>query len=152
MPSRRAIHLSGWALILLTPCLALGALELAARLVGPVFGGPPPEVPAWLDRNILIKESRWIDLLSTSQRDLSNYYKTYVWDRYLFYRLRPGLDLPLTDITAPPTIRDRTRWIFHTNARGYNAREVRYEKPRGTFRIVTLGDSSTFGWGVDSEK
>jgi len=137
---------------MLIPVLVLGGLEACARLldIRPA-GGPEAAVPAWLDRNILVKESRWIELLSGSPRDLTNYYRTYKWDRQLFYSLRPGLDLPLTDITAPPTLRERTRWVFHTNSRGFNAREVPYDKPAGTFRIVALGDSSTFGWGVDTE-
>ena len=147
----RRLRVLGWAVIAATPILVLGALEMAARLfdLRPA-GGPEAALPAWLDRNIQVKEGRWAELLSGSPRDLTNYYKTYLWDRYLFYRLAPGLDLPLTDVTAPPEIRERTRWIFHTNGRGFNAREVSYAKPAGAIRIVALGDSSTFGWGVES--
>ena len=143
----------GWALIVLSPFILLGLVEALVRLLD-----LQPRVqtelaiPAWLDRNVLVKESKWIELLSSSPADLSNYYRTYRRDRYLFYRLNPDLDLPMTDVTAPPSIRGRTRWIFHTNSKGYNAREATYEKPAGVFRIVTMGDSSTFGWGVDSAK
>ncbi len=138
-------------LILVTPILVFGVVEAAVRLLGvePALSRQA-SVPAWLDRNILVKESRWIELLSGSTQDLRNYYRTYLWDRYLFYRLRPDLDLPLTDVMAPPEIRARTQWTFHTNARGFNAREVPYVKPPRTFRIVALGDSSTFGWGVET--
>ncbi len=143
----------GWLVILLFPVVVLAGVEVGVRVLG-IEPSLDREfsVPAWLDRNILVKESRWIELLSDSPRDLRNYYRTYLWDRELFYRLRPGLDLPLTDITAPPEVRPRTRWILHTNSKGLNAREVTYEKPRGTFRIVALGDSSTFGWGVNTDE
>jgi lysophospholipase L1-like esterase len=97
----------------------------------------------------MMKEEEWAGMLSDVPADLANYYRTYAWDRHLFYRLRPGLDLPLTDITMPPAIRGRTQWTFHTNSRGFNTDDVPLAKPPGTLRIVALGDSSTFGWGVE---
>ncbi|HEY3175092.1 MAG TPA: SGNH/GDSL hydrolase family protein [Candidatus Polarisedimenticolia bacterium] len=153
MTPRRRVRLAGWTLIVLAPILLFGLIEGGVRLfdIQPSIDREAA-LPVWLDRNILVKESRWIDLLSGSPKDLRNYYLTYRWDRYLFYRLQPNLDLAMTDITAPAQIRGRTRWVFHTNAKGFNTPDVIYEKPPGTFRIVTLGDSSTFGWGVDTDR
>lgn len=138
----------GWTLILLFPIVVFGASEALVRLIDLRPPGARAAMPAWLDRNILIKEEQWAGMLSDVPSDLANYYRTYAWDRHLFYRLQPGLDLPLTDITMPAAIRPRTQWIFHTNARGFNTDDVDPEKPEGTFRVVALGDSSTFGWGV----
>jgi lysophospholipase L1-like esterase len=150
--SRRLPRALAWCVVLLTPPAFFGAVEAAVRLldIQPSIEREAG-VPAWLDRNVLAKESEWMGLLSDAPREMRNYYRTYRWDRYLFYALQPNLDVPMTDVTAPAVIRERTRWIFHTNARGFNAREVPYEKASGIFRIVTLGDSSTFGWGVDTE-
>lgn len=39
----------------------------------------------------------------------------------------------------------------HTNAMGFRGPEVRIPKPDGTFRILLLGGSTTFGWGVDDD-
>jgi lysophospholipase L1-like esterase len=41
-------------------------------------------------------------------------------------------------------------WHFSSNGDGFRGREFG-PKPPGTIRIVCIGDSSTFGWGVDDE-
>ena len=41
---------------------------------------------------------------------------------------------------------------YRINSKGLRNRETTYKKPQGTFRIVLLGDSRTFGWGVPIEK
>ena len=38
------------------------------------------------------------------------------------------------------------------NSKGLRDSETTYEKPEGTFRIVLVGDSHTFGYGVPIEK
>jgi len=147
----RGARVLGWVVIALVPVLTLAALEGAARLVGT---GPSqrPEVPAWLHPGILVKEKDWIDLLSSRPGDLASYYRTYRWDKDLFYRLQPGLSLTLTDVAAPDPVRSRTQWTLRTGRLGYNTPDVDRRKPPGTFRVVALGDSSTFGWGVDPDE
>jgi len=41
---------------------------------------------------------------------------------------------------------------YKTNSKGLRDKEYDYDKPRGKFRIVCLGDSVTFGWGVSAEE
>ncbi|HXI02872.1 MAG TPA: GDSL-type esterase/lipase family protein [Candidatus Saccharimonadales bacterium] len=90
-------------------------------------------------------------LLAGAPSDLSNYYGTYEWDRYLFYRFRPGVEVPLTDALAPPGIRPRTRWVLRTNRAGFPGPYVAPGAHPGIYRILCMGDSSTFGWGVEPE-
>lgn len=149
--SKRA-RVLGWAVIAAFPIVVLLSLEGVIRVLGvsPRFERDAA-LPPWLDRNILVKDSRWVELLSSSPRELRNYYGTYEWDRFLFYRLRPNLSVPLTDVLAPPGHRERTRWILTTNGKGYRGREAAFGSHAGVYRILCAGDSSTFGWGVESE-
>src|SRR5882724_4351917 len=107
--SQRA-KLIGWALIAAAPALLLLGVEGCVRLfdVSPSFERDAA-VPAWMDRSILVKDARWMELLSASPRELHAFYATYEWDRYLIYRIRPNVSIPLTDVLAPPGIRERTR-------------------------------------------
>ncbi len=55
-------------------------------------------------------------------------------DRYLFWRLEPGVNI------------DNGR--IRTNALGFRDDEFEKRKPPGVYRIICLGDSVTFGWNV----
>jgi len=70
--------------------------------------------------------------------------------RYIQYRLKPGLDIqavnPFNDVDVQKNITFR----ITSNSQGFRTREFTPKKP-GTFRIVTLGDSSTFGWGIEPQ-
>jgi lysophospholipase L1-like esterase len=58
----------------------------------------------------------------------------------IVYELKPGLD----GIFCGQRLR--------TNSRGMRYRESPVEKPADTYRIVGLGDSVMFGWGVDQDQ
>ena len=58
-------------------------------------------------------------------------------DPLLLWRLRPNLNRAYWDFT-----------LVSTNAQGFRADYPIEEKPAGTFRIVCLGDSVTFGYRV----
>lgn len=61
---------------------------------------------------------------------------------------------PYPDIVyeLKPNLRGNFREVpLVTNSRGLRDSEYSYQKPENTFRIVGLGDSSLFGWGVRLE-
>lgn len=80
------------------------------------------------------------------------------------HTVEPGGDLSLADIIR---LHDNDRIVYELkpgvrgtflgrglviNALGMRDRERSLEKAQGTFRIVGLGDSHTFGWGVEREE
>ena len=65
---------------------------------------------------------------------------------------RPVADPELSFVHVP----NRSAFLMGApvsiNSHGQRDREYTEAKPPGTFRIVILGDSTTFGWGVQSEE
>ena len=66
----------------------------------------------------------------------------YEPDPALFWRLKPNQD-GLTKVDRKP---------FHINSRGTRGPEFDLVKAPGAIRIVSLGDSRTFGWGLSDEE
>ncbi len=126
-----------------------GAAELIARAVDlrPASGSALAN-PAWLGDRVMLRADYRDEMAKAGV--LSRYYELYEWDRYLFYRLRPDVNIELLDVFAPPRARDRSRWRAQTNSRGFRTPEFADAPAPGTVRIAVLGDSSTFGWGVDA--
>ena len=62
----------------------------------------------------------------------------YEPDPFLYWKPRPNQDC-FTKIGHRPV---------HINSLGTRGPEFRPKKPRGTLRILSLGDSRTFGWGL----
>ncbi len=68
----------------------------------------------------------------------------YQPDTKLLWRLKPNFEYGLGSIKGKPgTIMD-----LHTNVYGMRDRHYSAQKAPDTFRIICLGDSSTFGFGI----
>ncbi len=146
-----------WRVWLGNGALAVGSLLLFASLAeglarlsdlrpktGHALVNPP-----WLGERWLLRRDYRERLADAGL--LARYYDLYQWNRYLFFSLRPHRDLQLIDPMAPETTRERTSWSVHTNSRGFRTPEFERARTPGRLRIVVLGDSSTFGWGVAVE-
>lgn len=81
----------------------------------------------------------------------------------LYYYLNYDPPMYAPSATMPYTLRKNVSSIhfrrgefettIHTNSLGFREdREISQEKPKGTYRIVTIGDSFAFGYGVDRNK
>lgn len=66
----------------------------------------------------------------------------YTPDARLYWRLKPNQDC-FTKVDHK---------AVHINAHGTRGPEFSVQKPPGTFRILSLGDSRTFGWGLAEEE
>ena len=66
----------------------------------------------------------------------------YEPDPKLYWKLKPNQDC-FTKIGHKPV---------HINSQGLRGPEYQTEKPANTIRILSLGDSRTFGWGLSDEE
>jgi lysophospholipase L1-like esterase len=140
------------ALALASLVIFLGAAEALCRAfdLRPALkhtGANPP----WLGERWLLPRPDYREGLAEAGL-LSRAYQLYRWDRHAVFGLRPDVELSLIDPLAPPELREHTRFTVRTNSRGYRTPEFADLPEPGRRRVVSLGDSSTFGWGVEQEE
>jgi lysophospholipase L1-like esterase len=126
-----------------------GSAEIVCRVVDlrPRMGGATAN-PPWLQHRWLLPRDDYREAFE-SEGFLGRYYEVYEWDRWRFYRLRPDREVSFLDLFAPREAREATRWTVHTGPQGYRTPAFAPKKAPGVRRVVALGDSSTFGWGVE---
>ncbi|MCU0722023.1 MAG: GDSL-type esterase/lipase family protein [Planctomycetes bacterium] len=127
----------------LAVALSLLALEALLGAAGARFGW---EVDAPLAREQLRghigKGPMWsdADLLKAN-------FSIYEDDRRLLWRIRPGLDLEIRDFLLPRELRERPPFRIRTDAGG--RRGPHPGSAPGRTRVLCLGGSNTFGWGLN---
>jgi len=141
--------LANGLLALASLLLFFGLAEVLTRVVDlrPALGGARAN-PAWLGERWLLPRDDYRERLA-EDGFLGRYYDLYAWDRWRFYRLRPEVEIELSDPLAPAEARDATRWSVRTSPQGWRGPPFAAEPAPGARRVVALGDSSTFGWGVE---
>ncbi|RME26766.1 MAG: SGNH/GDSL hydrolase family protein [Deltaproteobacteria bacterium] len=119
----------------------LVVLELGLRVLAPRPGSRLDLYPLHgADGAVALAES--IDLDDFLDRTWTVFQR----DRLLLWRVRPMLAL---EAGGPGVVAGAGPWRLHTDASG---RRVDPDGPGGPLRVVALGDSSVFGWGVDDDE
>lgn len=72
-------------------------------------------------------------------------YKLFIRDPVLRFRGKPGLEIHIRNWTG------EFACDYQHNGRGFRDREHPEKKPAATFRVICLGDSFTYGVGVEYE-
>jgi hypothetical protein len=75
----------------------------------------------------------------------ARYHTGYQYGKYRIRGIRPNMVYWHTSVDGT--------WKFTTNSRGFrNTRDFPYDKPAGTLRVLSLGDSHTLGYEVRQEQ
>jgi lysophospholipase L1-like esterase len=109
-------------------------------------------IPVWLlsDPNWVINEASRLKaprgVKAVDVAWLANFEEA----RYIQYKAKPSLDLKAVNSFNDIEVRKNATFRITTNKDGFRTHPF-VPKKDGVLRIVSLGDSSTFGWGVDNE-
>ncbi len=109
---------------------------------------PPARKPFWkrLLQNLLLSGTVFLLCFAALEITLRlmgyGNLELYQPDAKLFWRLKPNQDC-YTKIDRKPV---------HINSHGTRGPDFSDEKPAGVIRILSLGDSRTFGWGLTDEE
>jgi lysophospholipase L1-like esterase len=128
--------------------IGLAALEGVLRL----FPSPaPPLSPATvlerqggleeLEREVLREAGGAPDPLRAN--------RVYMEDARTFWRVRPSVRIEAKNYLLPLGVRERFPFTMTTNRMGFRGEILPREKPAGVLRVIAVGNSSTFGWGVE---
>jgi lysophospholipase L1-like esterase len=109
-------------------------------------------VPVWA-----LGDPNWVDIQKErNQRPRGVRAADVAWlqnfeeARYIQYKLKPNISVDAGNPFNEIELRRGTTFRIESNSSGFRTKEFETKNPN-VIRIVTLGDSSTFGWGVDSE-
>ncbi len=123
--------------LLFGSCVGVGGLAALELLLRMTVAPPDVDYPALYrlhgaDGFAMLEQSGMsLELLDGAHSLLQE-------DEELLWRLRPGLDL-----RATVSLSDGPPWRVRTNALGFRDEDQEAD-------LIALGDSSTFGWGVDT--
>ena len=70
--------------------------------------------------------------------------------RWIQYRMKPHVDTRVVNPFNKIEVEKNVTFRLHSNSDGFRGDEIPAKQP-GVTRIVTIGDSSTFGWGAEPE-
>ena len=70
--------------------------------------------------------------------------------RWIQYRMKPHVDTRVVNPFNKIEVEKNVTFGLRSNSDGFRGDEIRAKQP-GVTRIVTIGASSTFGWGVEPE-
>jgi lysophospholipase L1-like esterase len=129
-----------------------GFIELVLRLSGfePVLHYKSYAIPAWMeemDPVVLEKYQRFV----AGQGFVNEDAYAYQPDLRYGYRLKPNLSITVQNYSSALMVDKLPPWTINSNAEGFRAPSKDQNKP-GARTLHVLGDSSSFGWGVDFEK
>jgi lysophospholipase L1-like esterase len=144
-------------LAVVVPLAVLTLAELVLRAVGPGeagvrIGSERVDVPDWLlnDPSITRQFGHLEEIAEQIDAgEMFGFWRFFEQDPEFHFRLRPNLEQQTVNFFSAVSVRKRLTWTLDTNSQGYRGPEAGPRRPGMPARVVCLGDSSTYGWGVE---
>lgn len=152
-PRRKGFSLLKVLFLLIPSMVLLAALELLLTATEGWWNVGDDMAPSFvLERQggLLEIQRRITEEAGTGAGGLLASERMYRPDRELFWRLHPDLDIEARNYLVPREWGEPSPFTIRTNASGLRMARPLPGGKNGT-RIVCMGNSCTFGWGVDRE-
>jgi lysophospholipase L1-like esterase len=138
-------------LVLLAPIVLLALVEAGLRVFGAETELVPNDnveiaIPAWL-----IADDNFASGLQPGVKAANvAWLRSFTEARYIWTRIKPNVQVDALNPYNEIELAKGVTFHFSSNSDGFRGREFTPKRP-GVIRVVCVGDSSTFGWGVDDE-
>ena len=145
------------ALVVCAPIVFLLLSDMAIRVSGietDVARNENFEIgePVWLlgDENWVDIQRVWLEGPRGVRAEDVGWLRHFQEARHIQYKLKPNTAVYASNSFNNMELRKLKSFRLVSNGDGFRAQEFEPKQP-GVTRIVTIGDSSTFGWGVEPE-
>ena len=154
---RRATVLQRLLLVVLSPLVFLLVLEAGIRI-----SGIPTDVarnknfkvavPTWLlaDPAWVRSQERHLETQGPVRAEDVAWFENFREARYIGIKLKPNLDVRVVNPFNSIEVASKTTFHLTSNRDGFRGPAFKAKDP-AVLRVASIGDSSTFGWGVDPE-
>ena len=112
-------------------------------------------IPLWVanETNFFSAEALYRDIVdNVLPAGAADWMHSFEEARWVRYRMKPNVDQKVTNTVNRRELAKGLKVRFQSNPLGFRSHDISRKKPAGTYRIVFLGDSTTFGWGVEQEE
>jgi len=113
------------------------------------------EIPIWAsnDINFFAAEGIYNRILdNTLSADSAEWLKYFEEAKYVHYKMKPNISVYVTNTVNRAELEKGIKVFMKSNSEGFRTEEIAARKGENVYRIVLLGDSSTFGWGVNQDE
>jgi lysophospholipase L1-like esterase len=112
-------------------------------------------MPVWVANDVTFLPAEWI-YKRVSNNDLDadslEWLQYFEEAQYVHYKMKPNLSAYITNTVNRIELEKGIKIFVKSNSEGFRTEEIPIQKGKNVYRIVLLGDSSTFGWGVNQDE
>ncbi len=112
-------------------------------------------VPIWVSNDINFSSAEAVynriihNVIPASSAEWMNCFEEA---KYVHYKMKPNLSVRVTNTVNKIEIEKGIKVLFESNSEGFRTKDISKKKDKDVIRIVFMGDSVTFGWGVNQEE
>lgn len=112
-------------------------------------------IPLWVanDLNFSAAESVYKEIVVNSlPPESAEWMNLFEAARYVRYKMKPRVSASVSNSVNLLELEKKRKVLIQSNREGFRTKDIPHEKKKNVYRIVLLGDSGAFGWGVNQEE